>query len=469
MNNIPEESLIANAFPAKRFFVTMLTRDIDLSDAILDLLDNCVDGIIRSNQLTKSELDSDSPYSGYFAKIQMNENFFSIEDNCGGIPLDIATEYAFMMGRDKEYDKNLPTVGMYGIGMKRALFKMGRNSTVKSVTNQHSFEVIIDRAWLEDESNWKIPIKITEHDKTAEKGTKILINDLYPGISDWFSNDTFINNFREVIAHNFSYIISKGFEIYVNGEVVKSAPLTLLFDEKSGITPYIYSAKIGSVDILLQVGFSKDIPSSQEIEQELKTRHSKEDSGWTVVCNDRVVIYKDKTILTGWGEAGVPNYHSQFNGINGIVFFSSNNPEELPLNTMKRGIEHSSPLYLEVKNHMRTGTKLFTNYTNDWKKFRGEDKLLKQETISLETNKVIEAVEPSKWKTLSSKDDRIEKVYKPVLPKPKPKNTFIQITFRRESEEIKKVSQYLFNNPDTAATTVGNECFEIILRSIEEE
>ena len=34
--------------PVKRFFVDMLTRDIALEDAILDLLDNCVDGILRN-------------------------------------------------------------------------------------------------------------------------------------------------------------------------------------------------------------------------------------------------------------------------------------------------------------------------------------------------------------------------------------------------------------------------------------
>lgn len=32
-----------NAAPTKNFFVDMLTRDIDLKDAILDLLDKCID------------------------------------------------------------------------------------------------------------------------------------------------------------------------------------------------------------------------------------------------------------------------------------------------------------------------------------------------------------------------------------------------------------------------------------------
>ena len=37
----------AQASPTKQFFVSMLTRDISLADAILDLVDNCLDGALR--------------------------------------------------------------------------------------------------------------------------------------------------------------------------------------------------------------------------------------------------------------------------------------------------------------------------------------------------------------------------------------------------------------------------------------
>ena len=41
-----------NSSPTKNFFINMLTRDISLNDAILDLLDNCLDGALRSqNQI----------------------------------------------------------------------------------------------------------------------------------------------------------------------------------------------------------------------------------------------------------------------------------------------------------------------------------------------------------------------------------------------------------------------------------
>ena len=70
-------------------------------------------------------LQDEKPYEGFNAKITFNENSFSISDNCGGIPWSLH-EYAFRMGNArKERDNNLPTVGVYGIGMKRAIFKIG--------------------------------------------------------------------------------------------------------------------------------------------------------------------------------------------------------------------------------------------------------------------------------------------------------------------------------------------------------
>jgi hypothetical protein len=108
------------ASPTKQFFVRMLTRDIELHDAILDLLDNCVDGVLRSNQSDKA---SKRPYEGFKATIKMAPGHFVIEDNCGGIPIEVATKYAFAMGRPTGSETaDVPaSVGMYGIGMKRAI------------------------------------------------------------------------------------------------------------------------------------------------------------------------------------------------------------------------------------------------------------------------------------------------------------------------------------------------------------
>jgi hypothetical protein len=109
-----EEIKSVPSHPAKAFFVSMLTRDIDLQDAILDLLDNCIDGAIRTR--TKEQAEEES-FDGFWAKIDFSEKRFTIEDNCGGIPWKIAHEYAFRMGRPEGVQSKPGTIGVVGIGM----------------------------------------------------------------------------------------------------------------------------------------------------------------------------------------------------------------------------------------------------------------------------------------------------------------------------------------------------------------
>ena len=92
MTNPKQNSAIA--LPTKRFFVSMLTRDIDLTDAILDLVDNCLDGALRSAGSAAVE------YSKHSIEIEVSAAMFKISDDCGGIPRIIAKNYAFKMGRE---------------------------------------------------------------------------------------------------------------------------------------------------------------------------------------------------------------------------------------------------------------------------------------------------------------------------------------------------------------------------------
>ena len=62
--------MTVKAIPSKKFFVSMLTRDIELKDAILDLLDNCVDGILRLLQVHPAP-NKRKPYEGFWAKINI--------------------------------------------------------------------------------------------------------------------------------------------------------------------------------------------------------------------------------------------------------------------------------------------------------------------------------------------------------------------------------------------------------------
>jgi len=165
----------ADGRPTKAFFVGMLTRDIDLSDAILDLLDNCLDGVVRKKGSKEKEWDDFDYYKGYYATINIKKNLFSIEDNCGGIPRKVAENYAFRMGRvpnSEDKNESLATVGIYGIGMKRAIFKMGCEATVTTKNNGSAYRVKILPEWANDANNWDFPIEDLSGDLDID-GTKI--------------------------------------------------------------------------------------------------------------------------------------------------------------------------------------------------------------------------------------------------------------------------------------------------------
>ena len=49
------QPLAAKAHPSKAFFIEMLTRDISLSDCMLDLVDNSVHSLITKTDLDVSE------------------------------------------------------------------------------------------------------------------------------------------------------------------------------------------------------------------------------------------------------------------------------------------------------------------------------------------------------------------------------------------------------------------------------
>src|SRR5262245_19303456 len=143
-----------SATPTKGFFVRMLTRDISLDDCILDLVDNSIDGAWSSIGAPRTELTNTDRLSSFQIDIQLSEERFQISDNCGGIDLDEAVTYAFTFGRKDQEATEQYSVGVYGIGMKRAAFKLGNDIRIHSTYDDggsvRSFMVPINvLEWLE--------------------------------------------------------------------------------------------------------------------------------------------------------------------------------------------------------------------------------------------------------------------------------------------------------------------------------
>jgi hypothetical protein len=456
-----------SAFPTKRFFVEMLTRDISLEDAVLDLLDNCIDGVVRTKGASAVNREK-QPYAGFHAHLSFDQDHFLISDNCGGISRELAEKSAFMLGRpkrgpkQKDVDADLPTVGVYGIGMKRAIFKMGRYSEVKSTTAHDSFRVTIPEKWFGDESDWELPI--SDVGKPGKGGTDIRIEKLDKAVSRRFAKTgDFQELFSKMVGQHYSLIIQKGFEVKVNKEKVTPSPLvfrTVQLDKnyKAGIAPYMFKGTVEGVEVSLKVGFYRPSVDEDELEHEGEAQSSYDEAGWTVTCNDRVVLYRDKTRLTGWGEANVPSYHNQFIAISGIVHFRSNDPLKLPVTTTKRGIDAGSDIYLQVKDRMRDGLKKFTAFTYRLKKDKNEKTKLFNDAKSVNEDVLNAMSTHIKWRA----DPKIKhsQVFVPNLPTIEKNDSLRTVRFSKAAEDISKLGVFLFENSNAEPGDVGERCFD---------
>ncbi len=328
------------AMPTKELFIDMLTRDIALIPAIIDLVDNCADGAknLRGNQ----SLD------GLVVRISLSAEEFSITDNCGGITVDTARSYAFRFGRPPGAPSVKHSVGQFGVGMKRAIFKIGRQFRVESTTSTSHFVVNVDVDQWAKSPEWTFAFESLEdpvNQETESIGTSIRVTSINRDVAALFNLETFRSDLSGELKSRLQDPINKGLGIFVNGEPVSVEPLTML--DHAQLRPALksleYTGKgLKRVSVRLYCG--------------LGSSANRAEAGWSVFCNGRLILEGDKSEVTGWGDevddTSIPGFHGQYNYFRGLAYFDSDDPSRLPWNTTKTGVNTDSPIYRAVKLEM---------------------------------------------------------------------------------------------------------------------
>ncbi len=334
-----------NAEPSKGFFVNMLTKDIPLDRAIMDLIDNSIDGA-KSQILISTEV-KEIKASDFFVEINFNNQYFEIKDNCGGFSKQAAIDYVFMLGKpiNSGDQSGTDSVGRFGVGMKRGLFKIGNYFVVETKNGIDHFKVEEDvNLWLEEKGKWEFDfVDVNNADgKIDVNGTFIKVTNLNPAVQQDFSLSTFENSLKKEIRKTFNYSIKSGIKIRVNGQLLDAEPITFL--KSDSLKPYYLKEIIEDVKVEIFVGIGEPNPN---------------EAGWYIYCNDRLMVDKDTSNLTGWDggkkfydDSGVQKYHNKVAMFRGLVFFSSNDSSKLPMTTTKWGIDVNSTLYKTVRSKM---------------------------------------------------------------------------------------------------------------------
>ena len=165
--------------PTKRLFIDILTKDISVRDCIFDLLDNSVDSYVRNDIKDRRRIE-----------INISSKKFSVLDNCGGISVDFLQKEVFRSGLRTSI-RNKPTIGVYGIGLKRSIFKLGRTIHFETDDKKNNSYLEIDVVeWEKQEDEWDLPFthSSTLLRSTQKPYTEIIIEDLTDEAKESFTN-----------------------------------------------------------------------------------------------------------------------------------------------------------------------------------------------------------------------------------------------------------------------------------------
>ncbi len=309
-----------DANPTKEFFISMLTRDIPLDRAILDLIDNSVDAANASGDV-----------SDKIIRLTMNSTEFCIEDNCGGFDIETAKKYAFRFGRDSSQARLTPnTVGQFGVGMKRTLFKLGGVFSVKSIFNEGAFSLNVNvNEWLADSSEkWAFSLSELERNEDDISGTYIKAEQLTPSISEQFTDNEFLRTFKDEVSKAYFRSISRGLKIIINEKDTNKFDIGVRTSDELGVV--CLEQEYNGVKITVRSGVDEQ---------------SYPEGGWYIVCNERLVESAEQTAKTLWGTNSIPKYHDRLAFFRGVVEFEAEDSSKLPWTTTKTGVDTDNPIY----------------------------------------------------------------------------------------------------------------------------
>ena len=436
-------TLRADASAEKRLFISLLTRDIPLVAAFLDLIDNSINSSIEpfsARLKTASDyvavFDDESIVPSVPIAITIAKDRIKISDSAGGISSTVAADHVFKFGRGDDEHHESDRLSVYGIGLKRAIFKMGNRIKMCSDHVDGGFELDLTVSdWARDKTEpWTFDI--TERAAvTADKtGTTIEIFDLYSDVSRRIDDGVFESQLRDAVASTYAYYLAKFVTLSINEIFVDGNTIDINSNHTSETFPF------DGVSCAITAGIGTPEAGG----------YRSKSSGWFVFCNGRTVISADKSLLTGWGSE-LPIFQPKHRPFLGTVFFVAENAELLPWTTTKSAINEDSAVWQQAKRKMASvGRAVITfldgRYTDEGTELASKELQEASKTAPVSVLKA--AAQPQSF----------------VPPKAKAAPQTTRVQYDARVDEVKSIAKYL-KRPSMSGSDIGRYTFNYFLRN----
>ena len=439
----------AKASPEKRLFISLLTRDISITSAFLDLIDNSINAAIEP---LASRLESADAYVALLddqeiqpiadIRIDILPDKIAIVDTAPGIALTAARDHAFRFGRSQDEESVSDRLSVYGLGLKRAFFKLGRRIKIVSDHSLGGFELDLDvDEWARDtELPWKFDLSARPPTQPIDCGTTIEMSNLHPAIGKRLEDGVFLDDLRHAIGNTYAYFLAKFVRTFVNDVAI--APTQL----RVGTNRATDRFEENEVTCTITAGLGTSEGG----------HYRDKGSGWFVFCNGRSLISADKTTLTGWNNNGLPIFQPKHRPFLGTVYFVSKYADRLPWDTTKSRINEDSEVWQIARRRMVSVGRPVTTFLESRYSDAGSDTADKD--LRNVANERLDAIRASVGpKQLFS------------APTRRTRKTTTRIQYDAQKTHVKMIADYL-DRSGMSGSDVGRYTFDFFFRNeVEEE
>ncbi len=351
--------------PPNKEVVLGAWRDLDRSEALLELIDNSIDAWTRRR--TKYP-DKSAPELNIYIDIDSDTGQLAYEDNAGGVPTEKLVN--LVVPGHSETDALVASIGSYKTGGKKAIFRLATavNITTRfwnpAETGDTGVAIHLDEQWLTDVDEYRFPYFELKDDGDLQRGQTRYLMQLRPEpiSACWYSNPSELNKIDRDIRNTYGLLIARNgnINIYFPKRGKKVVPtLDTLYDfsgandGKIDIRPQRVAFETG-----LEYGGQKHALTIETVIGCRVTTATREHSGpgFDLYGNNRLFKSRDNRLfadqLPKGGPAGLVRGWVNILGPN--VF--------IPWDTHKRHLNYDREVIELIRTHP-TVKDLFTNWT----------------------------------------------------------------------------------------------------------
>jgi hypothetical protein len=292
----------------RNFAIIAMKKDITIKLAIFDLIDNSIEAAEKLGRIR-----------GHKIAIIAEEDKFSIKDDCGGLNPKLIREVFKIGGRG---DK---TNG-FGVGMKRAIIKLGNKAEIFSYNDTKSFHIPFDVGKWGYNDDWSLDIRSLNKSERNAYGVEIYVEQLEGEVKRFFRKGE-CNNLSEDISKRYRMFLEVGMEIILNGKKIKPYKIK---DVPDKISPkYVIQ---NNINVQIRIYSTIDI---------------KEENGWDIFINNKCICETNKSKDVQWNKTKQETGYS-YRRFRGEVLIEGVDVIDLPLNSTKDKIDFNSEIMNKI-------------------------------------------------------------------------------------------------------------------------